>query len=220
MFPTMKFKVLCAILSAMFCAAAEAANYYVNDSATAGDVYSAAPGALANSGMTSNAPKASLQDILTAYALAPGDTVFVDAGNYTNGPAAVIGPGDSGDMTLGTVLIKGAGSAKTLLVNTNVGAYGLHFSGAGYVRLEGVAVRGVVQGVRVENSSHIELANCDIANCGYGVIITGGSDNRVDNCVLHHNGHQALAGVQQPLGDPQRQPDLRPDRRLQGSPRH
>jgi hypothetical protein len=78
---------------------------------------------------------------------ASGHGLLLDTGNYTNDPSPVIGSSASGNTISGMVLLKGAGSVRTLLVNTNGG--------------------------------------------GYGVLITGGSDNRVDNCVLHHNGHQA-----------------------------
>ena len=173
---------------------AGATSYYVNDSSTLGDVFCSAVGAPGNSGTVSNSPKPSLQDVLSAYALAPGDTVYVDRGTYERGVAAAVGPADSGDASLGTVLIKGAGSSQTVLVNTNIGVYAVHFPGASYVRLEGVGVRSGEQGVRIEGSDHITLANCEVFNNNYGVVLSGGSDNRVENCTLHHNAHQAILG--------------------------
>ena len=168
-----------------------------------------------NTGLTPSNPKSSLSDVLAAYTLGPGDTVSLDTGNYTNGPSIVIGPPHSGSAALGLVLIKGAGSTKTLLVNTNLGAYGLQVSGAGYLRVEGVAFRGMAQGVRVENSSHVELAGCEVAYCGYGVVFSGGSDHRVENCAIHHNGHQAMLASYSSIHCHQRQRHLRPD----GQPR-
>ena len=58
------------ILAASF--AAHAANYYVNDASTNGDVFCSAPGALANSGLSSNAPALALGAILAPNALAHG----------------------------------------------------------------------------------------------------------------------------------------------------
>jgi parallel beta-helix repeat protein len=189
-----KAGILVGLLGAAQGLTSHAASYYVNDAATNGDVFCSAPGASANSGTVSNAPKTSLQEVLSTYALGPGDTVFVDTGTYANGTAAAVGPADSGDASLGVVLLKGAGSSKTVLVNTNIGVYAIHFSGASYVRMEGMGVRSGEQGVRVENSSHITVANCEVFNNSYGVVIAGGSDNRVDYCSLHHNGHQAIVG--------------------------
>ena len=128
------------------CLAAQGASYYVNDASTNGDVYSAAPGALANSGTTSNAPKASLQDILTAYALGPGDTVFVDTGNYTNGPAAVIGPADSGGTALGLVRSKARGaprpSCSTRTRGIRIACLGRRVPAGGGRGLSGYGARG------------------------------------------------------------------------------
>ena len=104
--------LLVGILAASF--AARAANYYVNDASTNGDVFCSAVGALANSGTASNAPKASLNDVLATYVLAPGDTVFIDTGGYTNTSTPVIGPADSGSQVGGVVTVKGAGSAQIL----------------------------------------------------------------------------------------------------------
>ena len=58
--------------------------------------------------------------------------------------------------------IKGAGSAKTLLVTTNNGAYGVHFSGAESVRLEGFSIRSAGQGVRIENGVIKAVSGSDL----------------------------------------------------------
>ena len=62
--------LLAGILGGSF--AARAANYYVNDVSTNGDVFCSAPGALANSGLSSNAPALALGAILAPNALAHG----------------------------------------------------------------------------------------------------------------------------------------------------
>ena len=62
--------LLVGILAASF--GAHAANYYVNDASTNGDVFCSAHGALANSGLSSNAPALALGAILAPNALAHG----------------------------------------------------------------------------------------------------------------------------------------------------
>ena len=183
-----KTLLLVGILAASF--AARAANYYVNDASTNGDAFCSAPGALTNSGTSSNAPALSLGAILATNALAPGDTVFIDSGNYTNATTPVIGPSDSGSQVGGVVTIKGAGSAKTFIYGGS--GYGVQCLSAAYVRLDGLAFRGGAQGVRVEESQHIEVLNCDVGSAGNGIIISGGSDNRVQNCVVHDNGDRGV----------------------------
>src|SRR5664280_1959846 len=186
--------VLVGIFAAAF--AARAANYYVNDASTNGDVFCSVPGALANSGTSSNAPKATLDDVLATYALAPGDTVFIDSGNFTNAVTPVVGPADSGSEVGGLVTIKGAGSAKTFIYGGS--SYGIQCLSAAYVRLDGLAFRGGAQGVRVEESQHIEVLNCDIGSAGNGIIVSGGSDNRVQNCVVHDNGDRGVVASSSP----------------------
>ena len=66
----LKNLLLVGILAVSF--AARAANYYVNDASTNGDVFCSAPGALANSGLSLNAPALSLGAILAINALAHG----------------------------------------------------------------------------------------------------------------------------------------------------
>lgn len=188
----MKTRIVSALLGTAMCVSVQAANYYVNDASTVGDVYCSAIGKSTNSGTAASAPKAAMQEILDTYALAPGDTVYVDTGSYSNTIAATIGPADDGDPVLGKVTFKGAGSTKTLLVTTNNGAYGVFFSGASYVRLEGVAIRSAGQGVRIENGGHIELSGCDLYFNSYGVVVSGGSDHKVEGCTIHHNGHQGV----------------------------
>ena len=65
-----------------FGAVATAADYYVNDGSTVGDVYTTAVGSAANDGLTPATPKASLQNLINAYTLGPGDNIYVDAGSY------------------------------------------------------------------------------------------------------------------------------------------
>lgn len=62
--------------------AEEGRSYYVNDEATAGDVYSTAAGSNSSDGLSPAAPMASLGGLLRRYDLEPGDTVFVDTGRY------------------------------------------------------------------------------------------------------------------------------------------
>lgn len=63
----------------------QAANYYVNDTSTLGDVYTCAIGNDLNDGKSSKSPKLTL---LTAYAIAStGDVIYVDNGNYEQNDA-------------------------------------------------------------------------------------------------------------------------------------
>ena len=57
-------------------------DYYLNDTSTAGDVFTTAAGDNATSGKSPDQPMASLAALLSAYPVGPGDTIHVDTGTY------------------------------------------------------------------------------------------------------------------------------------------
>ena len=85
-------------------------NYYVNDNARDGDVFTLAVGNDLNDGLTPATPKASIRAILETYDLEYGDTIFVDTGYYqlatniriTNADSGVTIRGPDGALALDT----------------------------------------------------------------------------------------------------------------------
>ncbi len=71
-------------------------DYYVNDTNLAGDVYCTAPGNTAHDGLTPDAPKASIQEVLDAYDLGPGDVIYTDTGWYSSSNGVVVSGDDAG----------------------------------------------------------------------------------------------------------------------------
>src|SRR5207237_6284410 len=70
--------------------------YYVNDSTVQAGDFTTQPGNDANDGLTPATPKASLQAILNAYDLGPGDIIKIDRGVYDLTTDIVISNQDSG----------------------------------------------------------------------------------------------------------------------------
>ena len=68
----------------------------------------------ANHGRSAASPKASIQAILDAYDLEPGDTVYVDTGTFVSEATIKLGPEDYGNPAA-YVRIVGAGMYRTLL---------------------------------------------------------------------------------------------------------
>ncbi|MBN1669443.1 MAG: S8 family serine peptidase [Kiritimatiellae bacterium] len=56
--------------------------WYVNDASVSNDLWCTAPGSDANHGLSIEYPKASVQAVLDAFDLEPGDTVRIDTGEY------------------------------------------------------------------------------------------------------------------------------------------
>ena len=70
--------------------------FYVNDGSTTNDTWCTAAGSNANSGTSPAAPKATVQAILSAYDLEPGDVVRIDTGTYVLTSNITVSPQDGG----------------------------------------------------------------------------------------------------------------------------
>jgi hypothetical protein len=126
-------------------------NYYVNDNSTVGDVYCTAVGASGNNGTSKSTPKQTLTQINSAYTLASGDTVFVDAGTYTNDKALSFTKGFT---------IQGAGALLTIFdysaSHNNYFAY-YNFGGVG--------------GTQTVNINKVSFTGYSSTNVSYGSVI-------------------------------------------------
>ena len=70
--------------------------YYVNDASTNLDAWCTTTGNAANSGISPASPKSDIQDIIDTYDLGPGDTIYIDTGNYILSSAITIESNDAG----------------------------------------------------------------------------------------------------------------------------
>ncbi|HYV35271.1 MAG TPA: IPT/TIG domain-containing protein [Gemmataceae bacterium] len=174
--------------------------YYVNDSSTAGDIYTTAPGNDANSGKDPSQPMATLAALLQAYPVGPGDTVYVDTGNYavlhniildaTHSGVTIIGPA-SGP---GAVLNRG---------NIKTGSYVFQLQGAVTVTISQFTITGGFDGIHASinvGSTGLTVSNCTInGNATNGIFL----DQSNNNAVLTGNtifGDLAANGAKQTNG--------------------
>jgi len=88
--------------------------FYVNDTNTAGDVYTTSAGDDANLGIASNAPKATLRAILDSWDIDPEDIVLLDTGYYviTSNDIAKVRL-DNGGNSVNPVIIRGSTNGVT-----------------------------------------------------------------------------------------------------------
>ncbi len=133
--------------------------FYVNDGLTLGDSYATIPGNDANDGLAPNRPKASIQAVLDAYDLGPGDVILVDAGTYSG--TVTLSANDAG------VAIVGATDMPTILSGL------VTIDGADGVGLKGLVLNG---GVQVTASSDVAIEANTIG--GAGVVLSGGAGTR------------------------------------------
>lgn len=173
--------------------------YYVNDdNSDANDVYCTAVGHGDNTGLTPNSPKRWISEILEAYNLEPGDTIYVDTGVYAPSAPTVIGDLDAGDPVQNPtrqVTIKGStntwyGGTRYYISDPLQNAFEL--TGTHGVRLQHLRVLNASNAVAVQDSYYIAGDWLEARECHYGVWGAGSSNLVLSHCAFADN---AGAGV-------------------------
>jgi uncharacterized repeat protein (TIGR01451 family) len=165
--------------------------YYVNDGSQLGDEVCTAPGAAGNLGTTPGAPLPSVQAVLNAYTLQPGDVIVVDTGTYPDGISVPSGA-DSGFLVLGvpgrTAVIQGAvnlaGTSGVTLQGLNL-AGGVTVSGSTQTTLTDNTIGG--PGITLDGASQAQLAHNNISSTGAGLTLQG-------NTIAASIEHNTIAG--------------------------
>ena len=155
--------------------------YYVNDASQSGDVYTDAVGSDGNLGITAAEPKAHLKSILDAYQLQAGDEVFIDTGAYNLPQNTTISQLDSGDTNamvflIGSTNISGGGTILSRL-STSSSSLGLDFDNASYVKVTDLIVRNAGEGIRLTESSFVELDRVTVKETSTHAVRLTDSDN-------------------------------------------
>ncbi len=175
-------------------------NYYINPGATTGAVYTTAPGNDANSGKDPADPMATLAALLQAYPLGPGDTVYVDTGDYTllrnvdldllHSGVTIVGP----TTGPGAVLTRG---------DLNTGDYDFQMEGGTNITLSHLTITGAYAGIygsSTADSTGLTVSDSTIyGNADYGVFLDSSNDDATftGNTVY---GDLAADGTKQPNG--------------------
>ena len=182
----------------------EPADYYVNDASTILDNWCTAPGSDANDGLSPATPKASVQAILDAYDLGPGDVVRIDTGEYTLTSNILVGEEDAGNAT-GVVTFEASpyGVMMDRGTDTTEGVFAWEVNGP-YVTLTTASsetheaaqywmqVEGGECAIRVV-ASDVVLERLNAEGAGMRSIAVGGETTRgvtVRNCMVR--GHRPI----------------------------
>ncbi|PKP03370.1 MAG: hypothetical protein CVU11_08525 [Bacteroidetes bacterium HGW-Bacteroidetes-6] len=144
--------------------------YYVNDNSLTGDVFCKATGDASNSGLSPYSPKASVFSILSTYVLGAKDTIFVDAGNYSE--YIYLTSADCGSSS-GQLVIHGAG--KDLTTISSPGNYhNLSLTNADYVTVENLKLSNSHTSyfnVYNNGSQNMELKNDSLIHSVYTNVV-------------------------------------------------
>gem|GEM_PF-5627195 len=139
--------------------------FYVNDSSTTNDQYTSAVGSNLNTGTTPGDPMASLNALLNAYDLNPGDTVFVDVGSYVAVTNILITSNDAGVTIQGPTNWNpddgptGAFAAVIDRQNTAVGQFAIQITGATDVTIGRLVFTGAEKGLVASSANRITITN-------------------------------------------------------------
>lgn len=165
-----------ALLVLVLASPASAAVYYVNDTSTVGDSFTAAVGATSNNGLSRSTPKRNLFEIVSL--LSAGDTVFIDAGMYQNESRLIV--------TVTNVTFQGVDSLVTVL---DAGyETGFWLQGADRTRIQNLAIMnadmardgGLGQysaGIYVQNADSVSIVSDSFLSNANGVEATPGTDS-------------------------------------------
>ncbi|MGD9874708.1 MAG: right-handed parallel beta-helix repeat-containing protein [Kiritimatiellia bacterium] len=165
--------------------------FYLNDTNTTGDVYCLAPGDSANSGLSSVSPMLSIQQLLDAYDIAPGDMIYVDTGYYLLAQDLTINVLDSGISTA-RVTVAGSPDYGTVFDRgdtTNEFTYGIIFNSAVHVAMSNIVVQNADVGVDFNRASSCMLSDSMIRDSTtYGVRFFQSSSNVLKRTVITRSG--------------------------------
>ena len=186
------FRVVTGTVSGVSAGALQVANagrsYYVNDGSLTGDEYTTAIGNDLNSGKTADRPMASLAALLRAYDLDAGDVVYIDTGVYGLSRNVVIGAEDGGTGASGQVRFQGpTGSGHAAVLdrgNTASGTAGFELSGADWVSLANLQVRGGEYGIVARDnadSDGLEVVSSRLSGFGRAAIRLGAGTGALAN---------------------------------------
>jgi hypothetical protein len=164
--------------------------YYVNDSSTAGDVFTTAVGSIFNSGLTTNSPMHTIQRVLLVHNPGPGSRIQVDTGTYLQNRNISLSSARSG-ISGAPITFVGASRTGVVLQRTfsGNGAYVVDANSASHVRFESMTLKAGNRAAFLRDSSNITFVDCLFTGAvADGIRAVRGGDIILDNCQMDGNG--------------------------------
>ncbi len=147
-------------------------SYFVNDTSTNGDRWCTAPGAYNNDGRAPDRPQSSIRTLLKSVTMGPGDTVFWDAGSYTQTLDAVIESRHAGAPDA-PIRILGVPRATRLVREGDTNDRSCLNIEANHVQVEGLTCRKATGGITVNTltARNVTLAGNVLEDNDFGINI-------------------------------------------------
>ena len=151
--------------------------YYVNDASRVKDVFCTAVGSAENDGLSTNRPKTSLEEVLAAYTLRAGDTVYIDTGNYTQQSAHVF----SGIAGTNQLLVTGSTNGSVLYASGV--SYSFQIESSVGVQLNALCIRNASTALYINNSTNTEVNGVDVQDCTTGLRVNNSKNSNLQHCL-------------------------------------
>ena len=166
------------------------ADYFVNDAATLGDLYTTAVGSDLNDGLTPATPKASIKTIVEEYDLQPNDVVFIDSGNYTLSEDIRLIWSDGGDFG-SNVVFQGSTNlcGEKTVINRNdllAGSHGFRFDGS-HVTVSDVDIYGAHAGVFISSNRYTTIERSSFYSNSIAVVASNSLNFNIQNNLIYNN---------------------------------
>ena len=152
--------------------------YYVNDSSTLNDVYCTAIGSATHPGTSPSQPALSIRQILDAFPLQPGDTIYVDTGSYTLAEDLVIPESVSG-VPGAPIVIRGSThhAPEGTIIDRMTQAdhsHGIRLDRTRHLELHDLTVVNGEDSISIENTEACALLNVHVQGAArYGIYVGG-----------------------------------------------
>lgn len=137
---------------------------------------------------TSGSPCATVQYVISNYALGPGDSILIGSGTWTDEPFTITSA-DDGDAT-GYVVIQGVDSASTIFDYFLGATNQVHISGGNYIKIRNIKFDDASDDmIQISGGSNNIIENCWIKDGSDQVSIetNGGGCNSADNNIVRNN---------------------------------
>ncbi|NCA81758.1 MAG: hypothetical protein EOM72_03315 [Opitutae bacterium] len=174
-------------------------DYYVNDGSTNGDRWCTQVGQEWNPGTNSAAPISSVNALLARYPVGGGDRIYIDTGEYpvTSVSRILLNNANTGTEAK-PLLIYGSTNASwngtnalwngTLLAGDG-SADGIKIQNARYIEMHNLRIKGMGNGVSLENVDGVRLRGLELFNnLTNGIFVSGSGALDVQNCRIWRNG--------------------------------
>ena len=172
--------------------------YYVNDGSLDFDEWCTAPGDDANDGLSPATPMATVQAVLDAYDLEPGDAVRIDTGTYNLSANIEVTEEDGGSSEAPVTFVASPYGVVMDRGSTSSGSYGWYLNWSDYVNIttavgskhpdepqQWMRITNAYHGVHIFLSDDCQISRIHLLDNSFGVFSYSSNQTQIVNCLIY-----------------------------------